>query len=364
MNAKMPMRVGKKGKSPMKTFVIRGVAGDSTIYTGASFKKISDFVPSPESGSPMETVVVTDHRVWELYKDAFPPFPTIKTGQGEKIKTLSTIEYLYDEFKRLGVHRQTFIMGVGGGIVCDIVGFAASTYLRGLRFGLVPTTLLAQADASMGGKNGVNFHGYKNLIGTFNQPEFVMIDPGFAKTLPKKEILCAMAEIVKHAAIMDHEYFSFIDAHYQQALALDNGVIKRLIHDSAAIKSAIVNADAREKGERKKLNFGHTFGHAIEKTTAISHGQAVSVGMALAAKFSVEKGFLAPEDAARLSGLLQKTGRPTALDLDKERVLEALKKDKKRDGDAIDFVFLTSLGNAAVKRISLGEARRFMDGNR
>ena len=347
----------------METFVIRGAAGDSIIYTGASLKKMSEFVPSLKSGSSMETLVITDHRVWELYKDAFPPFPTIKTGQGEKIKNLATIRYLYEEFKRLGAHRQTFIMGVGGGIVCDIVGFAASTYLRGLRFGFVPTTLLAQADASMGGKNGVNFDGYKNLIGTFNQPEFVMIDTEFAKTLPEKEILCGMAEMVKHAAIMDHRYFSFIDAHYKEALALDGDVIKRLIHDSAAIKSAVVNGDALEKGERKKLNFGHTFGHAIEKTTAISHGEAVSIGMALAAKFSVEKGLLKPEDGARLSGLLEKIGLPTTCDLDKKRVFEALGKDKKRDGQSIDFVFLTRLGNAVVQRISLGETKRFMDGN-
>jgi 3-dehydroquinate synthase len=248
----------------------------------------------------------------------------------------------------LEADRSTFIIGIGGGIVCDIAGFVASTYLRGVRFGFVSTTLLSQVDASVGGKNGVNFEGYKNMIGVFNQPEFVICDLNLLNTLPEREILCGMAEIVKHAVIGDTDLFAYLEEHYQEALALDIGVIKKLVYDSA-----IVNKDEKEKGERRKLNFGHTFGHAIEKTTGVPHGEAVSAGMVMASALSVKRGRLPAQDAERIKKLLQKLKLPTRLQADRKTVLDALQKDKKRKGDSIYFVLLNSIGNPFVDQISI-----------
>ena len=248
-----------------------------------------------------------------------------------------------------------WVIGIGGGIVCDIAGFVASTYLRGVRFGFVSSTLLSQVDASVGGKNGVNFEGYKNIIGVFNQPQFVICDLNLLNTLPKKEVLCGLAEVVKHAAIGDMDLFTYLEDHYQKALALDTGVIERLVYDSVVIKSAIVNRDENEKGERRKLNFGHTFGHAVEKTTGVPHGEAVSVGMVMASVLSVKKGHLMAKDAERIKKLLQRLKLPTRLEADRKTVFDALRKDKKRKGDQIYFVLLNDIGNPFVDQISIEE---------
>ncbi|MCJ7542222.1 MAG: 3-dehydroquinate synthase, partial [Desulfobacterales bacterium] len=255
----------------------------------------------------------------------------------------------------VGADRSTFIVGIGGGIVCDIAGFVASTYLRGVRFGFVSSTLLSQVDASVGGKNGVNFKDYKNMIGVFNQPEFVICDLNLLNTLPEKEVLCGLAEIVKHAVIGDRHLFAYLEAHYQEALALDKDVIGKLVYDSIIIKSAIVNQDELEKGERRKLNFGHTFGHAFEKTTGVPHGEAVSAGMVVASQLSVKRGHLSAKNAERIETLLQKIGLPVRIQAEGKSILDALKKDKKRKGDRIYFVLLDEIGNAFVEQIPIKE---------
>jgi 3-dehydroquinate synthase len=260
----------------------------------------------------------------------------------------------------LEVERSSFIVGIGGGIVCDITGFVASTYLRGVRFGFVSTTLLSQVDASVGGKNGVNFGGYKNIIGVFNQPEFVICDLSLLGTLPGKEILCGLAEIVKHAVIGDAELFGYLEENYKNAFSLDRQVIERLVYDSIKIKSTIVNKDEKEKGERRKLNFGHTIGHAIEKTIGISHGEAVSAGMVAAATIAVNRNLLSPEDATRIKLLLKNLRLPTEILTGKERLIEALKKDKKREGDAIHFVLPDGIGKVIVKQIPIKEIKNML----
>jgi 3-dehydroquinate synthase len=230
-----------------------------------------------------------------------------------------------------------------------------------LRFGFVASTLLAQVDASVGGKNGVNFSGYKNLVGVFRQPEFVICDLELLKTLPQKEVRCGLAEIVKHAAIGDPDLFLYLEKNYQKALGLDAEIIQKLVYDSIRLKSSIVNQDEKERGQRKKLNFGHTFGHAIEKTTGAPHGEAVSVGMVLAATLSVKRGLLAPQEAERIEKLLQKLKLPTRFQTAEGQLIDALKKDKKRKGDRIDFVLLHGLGNAVVEEISLKELEAVTD---
>ena len=331
----------------MKTFEIQGSTGDSFIHVGETIRNLEKYIPSKN------VVLITDTTVKKYYENQFPPYPLITLKTGETIKTLDTVRNIYEKLLEFEADRSTFIVGIGGGIVCDITGFAASTYLRGVRFGFVSTTLLSQVDASVGGKNGVNFKGYKNLIGVFNQPEFVICDPDLLRTLPRKEILNGMAEIVKHAAIEDSNFFTYLEKHFQKALALDIGVIEKLVYDSIVIKSRVVNQDELEKGTRRKLNFGHTFGHAFEKTAGVDHGEAVSAGMVAAAVLSVKKGRLSADDAGRIKALLQKIGLPVIIQAEGKKIFDALKKDKKRKGNLIYFVLLNGIGNAFVEQIPL-----------
>ena len=333
----------------MKVFNVHGSTGNSTILIGENFQNIRKYIPSEN------VVIITDTNVRRYYLKDFPPYEIIEIGTGEKIKDLDTVQSLYRKLVELEADRSSFIIGIGGGIVCDIAGFVASTYMRGVRFGFVSSTLLSQVDASVGGKNGVNFNGYKNMVGVFNQPEFVICDMNLLRTLPENEVLCGLAEIVKHAAIADSDMFSYLEEHYEQALELDNVVIEKLIYDSLVIKSSIVNRDEKEEGERKKLNFGHTFGHAIEKTTGVPHGEAVAVGMLVAAKLSAKRGHLQSEDVKRIEELLKKLKLPTILPIDKGTILDALRKDKTRRGDTIDFVLLHGIGKAVVQEISMKE---------
>jgi 3-dehydroquinate synthase len=193
------------------------------------------------------------------------------------------------------------------------------------------------------------------MVGVFNQPEFVICDLNLLNTLPQKEVLCGLAEIVKHAAIGNADLFKYLEEHYQKALALDTGVIERLVYDSIVIKSAIVNKDEKEKGERRKLNFGHTFGHAIEKTTGARHGEAVSAGMVMASELSVKRRHLQPKAAQRIKSLLRNLKLPTRLQADRKTVFDALQKDKKRQGDGIYFVLLEDIGKPFVDKISITE---------
>lgn len=333
----------------MRELKIRGTTGDSTLYIGDSLQNLKDYIP------PVKTVIITDTNVRRHYHKNFPPAEIIEIGMGEKIKNLDTVRMIYEKLIELEMDRSSFIVGIGGGIVCDITGFVASTYLRGVKFGFVSSTLLSQVDASVGGKNGVNFGGYKNMVGVFNQPEFVVCDMSLLKTLPKKEVLCGLAEIVKHAAIGDAALFSYLETHYEKALGLDHEVIERLVWDSVVLKSTVVNRDEKEAGERRKLNFGHTFGHAIEKTAGVPHGEAVSVGMVIASALSEKRGHLLAEDRKRIESLLKRLGLPTRFQLNGEKVLLALKKDKKRQSENIHFILLQSLGHAIVEKISIEE---------
>ena len=334
----------------MKTLGIQGIQGQSNIHVGESLDRLEHYLPAGR-----RVMIITDSVVRDLYGNRFPKGDVISIGTGEKVKTLATIEKIMDQLIRMEADRSAFIVGIGGGIVCDIAGFAASVYLRGLDFGYVSTTLLAQVDASVGGKTGVNFGGYKNMVGMFSQPGFVICDIALLETLPAVEIACGFAEIVKHAVIADKEMFAFLEQNSRKALALERSVIQRLVYDSVCIKAGVVEQDEREKGERRKLNFGHTFGHAIEKTAGLRHGEAVSLGMVIAGALSAEKGLLHPDDQARIVALLESLGLPVRMEVDTDAVLEAMQKDKKRQGNSIKFVLADGLGSAVVQDVSLEE---------
>ncbi len=338
----------------MKIHMIKGSTGVSKLLVGESIKNAGNYLPDSR------IIVITDTVMEKLYADVFPPGSVITLDTGEKIKTLDTVSALFGQLIEAGADRSSFILGIGGGIVCDITGFVAATFMRGVRFGFVATTLLAQVDASVGGKNGVNFEGYKNMVGVFRQPEFVICDMELLRTLDTAEVRCGMAEIVKHAAIEDARMFAYLEENAQKAIDLDPAVIERLVSDSVVIKSAVVNRDEKESGERRKLNFGHTVGHAIEKTKGLPHGEAVSIGMAVAAKISAERRLLAGEDVKRLTALLDSLGLPTSVDADPGQIAAALGKDKKREKDVIHFVLLNAIGSCVIEEIPVAELNEFV----
>jgi 3-dehydroquinate synthase len=343
------------GTVAMKTVKLNTHTGKSNILIGERLENLKQYLPVTMP------IIITDTNVEKHWGHHFPPGAVITIDTGEEIKTLDTVSFLYEKLLELDADRASFVVGIGGGIVCDIAGFVASTYMRGIRFGFVSTTLLSQVDASVGGKNGVNFGGYKNIVGVFSQPEFVICDQNLLQTLPPREFQGGFAEIVKHGAIADEHLFEYLEKNWARALEHDPEVIEKVVHDSVIIKSTIVNRDATEQGERRKLNFGHTLGHAIEKVLQVPHGEAVSAGMVLASELSEKKGYLQPEDSIRLSSLLEKFRLPVRLEFNREKVFAAIRKDKKREGDNLKFIFLKKIGEAVVNQISIPELIELLD---
>src|SRR4030042_1583743 len=305
----------QSGRILVKSITIHGSLRDSRVMIGESIRNVDRYLPRTD------LITITDQNVYRHYHHLMPTDKVIRIGTGEKIKNLDTVAYILKELIRMEADRSVFILGIGGGIVCDITGFAASIYLRGVRFGFVSTTLLSQVDASIGGKNGVNFEGYKNMIGVFNQPDFIICDPVLLKTLPEKEIRNGCAEIIKHAVIADNALFDYLEAHHQGILRLEKDVVEKTVYESVMIKSGVVNLDEIEKGERRRLNFGHTLGHAIEKVTGWSHGEAISAGMCAAARISEKRGLLSGKDRTRIESILGNLGLPTLISAEREMVL-------------------------------------------
>lgn len=337
----------------MIKFSINTKSASCEVALDAGIDQLSDFCPHDR------VIVITDDTVNALYASSLP-YPVISFSPGEPNKTLDTVRALYDQFLELGVDRSSFIVAVGGGLVCDVAGFVASTYMRGIPFGFVPSTLLAQVDAAIGGKNGVNRHGYKNLIGTINQPRFVLCDPQLLKTLPERELKCGFAEIIKHAVIADSEHFNFLNENCSALLSLQTDVLIESIKRSIEIKASIVGQDETEQGLRRLLNFGHTLGHAVEKTTALRHGEAVSVGMIFATKLSEKLGLLSDSKVEKIRSLIEKFGLPTNQALDHNAVIDAIDKDKKREKETLRFVLLDDIGHAIDREIERKELERLI----
>lgn len=332
----------------MKTLFVKGQNNKSSVLIGNSLNELDNYLTE-------NTIIITDTKVNSLYRNYFNNFNIIEIGIGEKNKTLKTVNYIYEKLLEYRADKTTFLLGFGGGIVCDITGFVATTFMRGVRFGFVSTSLLSQVDASIGGKNGVNFDGYKNIIGSINQPEFVICDPSTLKTLASKEISNGFAEIIKHALIANLELFKLLQANSKKALNLDSKMIENIICESIKIKSGIVKIDEFENNERKKLNFGHTFGHAIEKNYNFSHGQAVSFGIAIASKLSYKKGYITLDDYNSIILLLKQYKLPIHYKFDYSLLLESIINDKKREQETISFILLKKIGVAKIENITLKE---------
>lgn len=335
----------------MNKVEIKGSLGKSIILTGEKLDNVNKYLPDTD------TFIITDENIKAHYISRFPNYPLYTIKPGEKSKTLHKAADIYKWLLNNEADRSSYILGIGGGVVCDLAGFVASTYMRGVNFGFVATSLIAQVDASIGGKNGVNLDGFKNIIGVFNQPQFVLCDHNMLKTLPEDEYINGFSEIVKHALISDAEKFSYIEENIKGLQSADSSVLEFLVNRSVNIKVEIVNADEKEKNLRKKLNLGHTWGHAVEKVAGISHGKAVSIGLAFAAKLSQKKGLLSESEYTRIINLLKKLNLPVSINFDKKLIFDAILKDKKKTSGSIDFVLMKGIGNAIIERISLQELK-------
>ena len=331
--------------------VKRGDGGVSTVVIGQALDELGRFLPKDK-----KIIVITDSNVYKYYKKEVDRYEGIVIGLGEENKTLTTLEAIYTELIAIGADRESFILGFGGGIVTDIAGFAASTYMRGLRFGFVATTLLAQVDASVGGKNGVNCDGYKNMVGTFSQPEFVLCDLSVLRTLPEREFRGGLAEIFKSGLIRDAVLFELFENHTFDDFRTNETLLQEAITRAVKVKKAIVDADEKEQGERKLLNLGHTFAHAIEKSTRqFQHGEAVAIGLVMIADLSVRMGLLSENDAARIKNVVERMGLQTDSGLPLETLFEALKSDKKKDAQSVSLILLKGVGDCEIRKMTFGE---------
>ena len=273
---------------------------------------------------------------------------------GEAHKSWATLYSIHTRLLELGAERSTLLIALGGGVVGDIAGFAAATYQRGIPVVQIPTTLLAQVDSSVGGKTAVNHPLGKNMIGAFYQPSAVIIDTATLATLPRRELVAGLAEVIKYGAACDAEFFAWLESALERLLERDPTAIAYAIGESCRIKAAIVAADERESGARATLNFGHTFGHAIEAASGYDgswlHGEAVAAGMVLAAGLSARVAALPAADSERIGDLVQHAGLPTrAPALGADRFLELMARDKKVAAGAMRFVVLEALGRATVR---------------
>jgi 3-dehydroquinate synthase len=306
-----------------------------------------------------KVVVITDNIVKGLYADAISrglrragfKVTLLEVPAGEKSKTLETAAGLYDKLTGAFVERTTPLLALGGGVIGDLAGFVAATYMRGLPLVQVPTTLLAMVDSSIGGKTAVDRGSLKNIIGAFYQPKMVVADIGTLSTLPENELVNGLAEVIKSAAIGSASLFRFLEINIDKARELHPEVLEDMVLEAARIKAEIVGKDEREEGLRAILNFGHTVGHAIEAVSGygLKHGQAVAVGMMAAAKISRRMGVLDEREVARLEMVIRQAGLPVAMpELGGEKVIEAIRHDKKVLNGKIRFVLLKSIGNAFI----------------
>jgi 3-dehydroquinate synthase len=307
----------------------------------------------PELAGSRDGVIVTDANVRRCQGSRLPAWPVVEIGTGEGAKTLRTVEALARALVSGRVDRRTLVVGVGGGVVCDVTGFVASTILRGVPFAFAPTTLLAQVDAAIGGKNGVNLDGFKNLIGTVTQPEFVLADHRVLETLPAAERRSGLAEAIKTGAIGDAALFELLETGADAVLDCARPAVAAVVERAVRTKLRLVAGDERDAADRRLLNFGHTLGHAVERVFGLSHGAAVSVGMVVAARLSAARGLLPPGDAGRLERVVRRAGLPASLPPGRwPDLLAAMEVDKKRVGGRQAGVLLRAIGDGVVADVA------------
>ncbi|HEY9181662.1 MAG TPA: 3-dehydroquinate synthase [Gammaproteobacteria bacterium] len=307
-----------------------------------------------------QVCIVTNEIVAPLYlqrvQDALRgrAVETVIVPDGERHKTLATFAAVIDRLVDARFHRDSCLVALGGGVIGDLTGFAAASYQRGVDFVQIPTTLLAQVDSSVGGKTAVNHERAKNMIGAFHQPIAVLADLDTLATLPPRELSAGLAEVIKYGVIVDAEFFAWLETHIDELRGLDAAALTHAIRRSCEIKAAIVTEDEREHGRRALLNLGHTFGHGLEALGRYErwlHGEAVAIGMALAARTSLALGWLGPRDVERIERLLTRAGLPTrASGVDPDELLEAMRGDKKADQAGLKLILVEGLGRSVAAR--------------
>jgi len=322
-------------------------------------------------GLSPKVAIVSNPTVYPLYggvvadslKKAGFDVLTVTIPDGEEYKDLLWVEHIYNELLKAKLDRSSSLIALGGGVIGDITGFAASTYMRGISYIQVPTTLLSQVDSSVGGKTGVNHKLGKNMIGTFWQPRLVWIDVETLKTLPKREFLAGLAEVIKYGVIWDEELFSFLEVRRDEILNLDSNALRHIINRSCGIKAAVVSKDERESGLRSILNFGHTIGHAIETATGYGeylHGEAVAIGMCLEARLSSMLTFIDNNTVLRIKALVDSYGLPSEMpsDIDIEYILSSMELDKKAVAGELRFILPEKIGKVRIHKGVLEKAIR------
>ena len=326
------------------------------IYVGAGILERAGELLK-QAGLRGKVAVVTNPTVAQLYLDgihealtnaAFEVTPVL-LPDGEEHKNLKSVASVYDRLIGERFERKSCVLALGGGIVGDVAGFAAATYLRGIPYVQVPTTLLAQVDSSVGGKTGVNHENGKNLIGAFYQPKMVLIDVAVLRTLPRRELVAGLAEVIKYGIIQDPGLFELLEQKAEKLLGLDRELLSQVIAVSCAIKARVVEADEREEDFRAVLNFGHTIGHALEAVTGyrqLLHGEAVGVGMVKAVALSVQQGFCDPASFNRVVALVRKAGLPVEIPpgVTPQNLIQAMEVDKKVAGGKIKFIVCEGIG--------------------
>ena len=316
-------------------------------YFDADFSIIDDLTDKEN------TIIITDENIFTRQSQIFSGRKTIVLKAGESFKNQKAVDGVINQLIELNADRQSFIIGVGGGVVTDIAGYVASVYMRGIKFAFVPTSILGMVDASIGGKNGVDVSVYKNLVGTIRHPEFLLYDFSFLDTLPDEEWINGFAEIIKHACIKDEKMFEILEEKNLEDFNYSKEKIGKLIEWNVDIKYNIVSNDELETGERRLLNFGHTIGHAIENTAMIPHGSAVSIGMVAACIISEKISDFPKSETERIKRLLLKYNLPVEFNFDKEKTWNILLHDKKKSGSQMNFVVLDKIGKASIKKIAL-----------
>ncbi len=352
----------------MRTFRVELGPDAHPVYVGAGALDQTGRLAREAGMTVGRALIVTDSNVARLYgertadslKAAGFALRTLEVAPGEQSKSFATLERVYDAIVEAELDRSGAVFALGGGVVGDLAGFAAATYMRGVALVQIPTTMLAQVDSALGGKTAVNHPRAKNLIGAFYQPRLIVADVATLQSLPDREFREGLAEVIKYGAIMDapmvEELEHGLDAIMHRAPAVLEKVVARSLHH----KATVVASDTREGGLRKMLNYGHTAGHALEASSGYGnflHGEAVAIGMVAAGRLSQVFAGLGATEAERLERLIARAGLPTAMPAGwrGEEFVRAMRLDKKRAGDEVEFVLLDRLGHALVRKLSFAE---------
>ena len=317
----------------------------STVTIRASLPSVEELL-----GLAPNPIIITDSNLAHHYRDFLESFSVIVVPPGEGSKSFARVEELCTELMELGADRHSFLVGFGGGMVTDLTGFVASIYMRGVDFGFISTSLLGQLDASVGGKNGINLHDYKNMIGCFNHPKWVVCPTECFKTLPERELKSGYAEAVKCALLRDSSMLELFNNPVENIL--------EIVRRTVAIKSDIVTIDPTEKGDRKLLNLGHTFAHAIEKCfpKQYLHGEAVAIGLVMMAKLSCEYAGLDRAKSEQIEQLIGELGLPVSVDMSNEDMAVAMRADKKKQGQWIEFILISDFEKPEIKPVKAGKS--------